>query len=93
AITTLCVACILSLVGKAIVNNVNFLKLICIPAPVIGGLIFAILVAALDSFGMVKIKLDASFFQDFFMLAFFTTIGLAESLKLFTLGVKALLLY
>ena len=58
----------------------------------IGGLIFAILVAALDSFGMVKIKLDASFIQDFFMLAFFTTIGLGASLKLFKLG-KVLLLY
>ncbi|HCU0046643.1 TPA: hypothetical protein OUD84_000862 [Staphylococcus aureus] len=64
AITTLCLACILYLLGKAIVNHVNFLKRICIPAPVIGGLIFAILVAALDSFGMVKIKLDASFIQD-----------------------------
>ncbi|MCC9132194.1 sodium/glutamate symporter, partial [Staphylococcus aureus] len=51
AITTLCLACILYLLGTAIVNHVNFLKRICIPAPVIGGLIFAILVAALDSFG------------------------------------------
>ncbi len=42
AITTLCLACILYLLGKAIVNHVNFLKRICIPAPVIGGLIFAI---------------------------------------------------
>ncbi|MCL7539071.1 sodium/glutamate symporter [Staphylococcus aureus] len=93
AITTLCLACILYLLGTAIVNHVNFLKRICIPAPVIGGLIFAILVAALDSFGMVKIKLDASFIQDFFMLAFFTTIGLGASLKLFKLGGKVLLLY
>ncbi|HEG7632758.1 TPA: sodium:glutamate symporter, partial [Staphylococcus aureus] len=37
AITTLCLACILYLLGKAIVNHVNFLKRICIPAPVIGG--------------------------------------------------------
>ena len=59
----------------------------------IGGLIFAILVAALDSFGMVKIKLDASFIQDFFMLAFFTTIGLGASLKLFKLGGKVFILY
>jgi sodium--glutamate symport carrier gltS len=46
------------------------------------------LTIALDSFGMVKIKLDASFIQDFFMLAFFTTIGLGASLKLFKLGGK-----
>ncbi|MDN8991499.1 sodium/glutamate symporter, partial [Staphylococcus aureus] len=58
-----------------------------------GGLIFSILVADLYSFGMVKIKFDASFIQDFLMLAFFTTIGLGASLKLFKLGCKVLLLY
>ena len=50
------------------------------------GLLFSILVAILDSLHIVKIKLDASFIQDFFMLAFFTTIGLGASLKLFKIG-------
>ncbi|MGT9231216.1 sodium/glutamate symporter, partial [Enterococcus faecalis] len=59
----------------------------------IGGLIFAILVAILDSFNIVKIKLDSSFIQNFFMLAFFTTIGLGASLKLFKVGGKVMLLY
>lgn len=93
AITTLCLACILYLIGQTIINHVLILRRICIPAPVIGGLIFAILVAVLDSFNIVKIKLDASFIQDFFMLAFFTTIGLGASLKLFKVGGKVMLLY
>lgn len=93
AITTLCLACILYLIGQTIINHVSILRRICIPAPVIGGLIFAILVALLDSFNIVKIKLDASFIQDFFMLAFFTTIGLGASLKLFKVGGKVMLLY
>ncbi|MFI3926143.1 sodium/glutamate symporter [Staphylococcus warneri] len=93
AITTLCLACILYLIGQTIINHVSILRRICIPAPVIGGLIFAILVAVLDSFNIVKIKLDASFIQDFFMLAFFTTIGLGASLKLFKVGRKVMLLY
>ena len=93
AITTLCLACILYLIGQTIINHVSILRRICIPAPVIGGLIFAILVAVLDSFNIVKIKLDASFIQDFFMLAFFTTIGLSASLKLFKVGGKVMLLY
>lgn len=93
AITTLCLACILYLIGQTIINHVSILRRICIPAPVIGGLIFAILVAVLDSFNIVKIKLDASFIQDFFMLAFFTTIGLGASLKLFKVGGKVMLLY
>ncbi|RQM99150.1 sodium/glutamate symporter [Staphylococcus warneri] len=93
AITALCLACILYLIGQTIINHVSILRRICIPAPVIGGLIFAILVAVLDSFNIVKIKLDASFIQDFFMLAFFTTIGLGASLKLFKVGGKVMLLY
>ena len=76
AITTLCLACILYLIGQTIINHVSFLRRICIPAPVIGGLIFAILVAILDSFNIVKIKLDSSFIQNLFMLAFFTQVEL-----------------
>lgn len=93
AITTLCLACLLYILGQAIVNHISILRRICIPAPVIGGLIFAIIVAVLESFNIVTIKLNASFIQDFFMLAFFTTIGLGASLKLFKLGGKVLLLY
>lgn len=93
AITTLCLACVLYLIGQSIVNHVSILRRICIPAPVIGGLLFSILVAILDSLHIIKIKLDASFIQDFFMLAFFTTIGLGASLKLFKIGGKVMLLY
>ncbi|MDH9930459.1 sodium/glutamate symporter [Staphylococcus capitis] len=93
AITTLCLACVLYLIGQSIINHVSLLRRICIPAPVIGGLLFSILVAILDSLHIVKIKLDASFIQDFFMLAFFTTIGLGASLKLFKIGGKVMLLY
>jgi len=93
AITTLCLACVLYLIGQSIINHVSILRRICIPAPVIGGLLFSILVAILDSLHIVKIKLDASFIQDFFMLAFFTTIGLGASLKLFKIGGKVMLLY
>ena len=72
AITTLALASILYLLGVYIVNHVNILKRLCIPAPVIGGLLFAIV---------------------FFMLAFFTTIGLGASLKLLKLGGKILIFY
>ena len=93
AITTLCLACVLYLIGQTIINHVSILRRICIPAPVIGGLLFAILVAILDSFNIVKIKLDSAFIQNFFMLAFFTTIGLGASLKLFKIGGKVMLIY
>ena len=54
AITTLCLACVLYLIGQSIINHVSILRRICIPAPVIGGLLFSILVAILDSLHIVK---------------------------------------
>lgn len=93
AVTTLALASVLYLLGVYIVNHVSILKKLCIPAPVIGGLLFAILVAILQSFGIVTIKLNSDFLQNFFMLAFFTTIGLGASLKLLKLGGKVLILY
>ncbi|GAA6816907.1 sodium/glutamate symporter [Helicobacter pylori] len=93
AVTTLALASVLYLLGVYIVNHVSILKKLCIPAPVIGGLLFAILVAILQSFDIVTIKLNSDFLQNFFMLAFFTTIGLGASLKLLKLGGKVLILY
>ncbi|HLR19237.1 MAG TPA: sodium/glutamate symporter [Staphylococcus sp.] len=93
AITTLALACILYLLGVYIVNHIAILKRLCIPAPVIGGLLFSILVAILQSTNIITIKLDSEFLQNFFMLAFFTTIGLGASLKLLRLGGKVLISY
>ena len=61
AVTTLCLACLLFLLGEFVVKHVSFLQRICIPPPVIGGLLFAILVAVLDTLNIIQIKLDASF--------------------------------
>lgn len=93
AITTLAIASLLYLLGIFIVNHVSILRKLCIPAPVIGGLIFSVLVAILQSTNIITIKLDSEFIQNFFMLAFFTTIGLGASLKLLRLGGKVLILY
>ncbi|WP_251517692.1 MULTISPECIES: sodium/glutamate symporter [Staphylococcus] len=93
AITTLALASVLYLLGTYIANNVSILRRLCIPAPVIGGLLFSILVAILESLNIITIKLDSEFIQNFFMMAFFTTIGLGASLKLLKLGGKVLILY
>lgn len=93
AITTLALASVLYLLGIYVVNHISILRRLCIPAPVIGGLLFAILVAVLQSTNIITIKLDSDFIQNFFMLAFFTTIGLGASLKLLRLGGKVLILY
>ena len=91
-ITTLSLAVALFLIGTFLVKRVGWLNRFCIPAPVVGGLIFAILATALKSFDMLDITLDTSL-QSIFMITFFTTIGLGASFKLVKLGGKLLVIY
>lgn len=91
-ITTLFLAVALYLFGMAIVNRVGFLNRFLIPAPVVGGLIFATLALVLKTTGIVEVTLDTSL-QTLFMIAFFTTVGLGASFKLIKLGGKLLVIY
>lgn len=91
-ITTLFLAVALYLLGMALVNRIGILDRFLIPAPVVGGLIFAILALILQSTGVAEIALDTSL-QSLFMVAFFTTVGLGASFKLIKLGGKLLIIY
>lgn len=91
-ITTLFLAVALYLLGMALVNRIGFLNRFLIPAPVVGGLIFATLALVLKTTGIVEITLDTSL-QSLFMIAFFTTVGLGASFKLIKLGGKLLVFY
>ncbi|KAB2333084.1 sodium/glutamate symporter [Cytobacillus depressus] len=91
-ITTVFLAVALLMIGGLLLNKLPFLKRFCIPAPVVGGLLFAILVTVLKETGLVTITLDTSL-QSLFMLTFFTTVGLGASFKLVKLGGKLLVIY
>ncbi|MEK3979481.1 sodium/glutamate symporter [Psychrobacillus sp. FSL K6-2836] len=91
-ITTLFLAVALYLFGMALVNRIGFLNRFLIPAPVVGGLIFATLALVLKTTGIVEVSLDTSL-QTLFMIAFFTTVGLGASFKLIKLGGKLLVIY
>ncbi|MER2260748.1 MAG: sodium/glutamate symporter [Psychrobacillus sp.] len=91
-ITTLSLAVALFLIGTFLVKRIGWLNRFCIPAPVVGGLIFAIVATVLKSFDILEITLDTSL-QSIFMITFFTTIGLGASFKLVKLGGKLLVIY
>lgn len=91
-ITTVFLAVALLLLGSLLLKKLNFLKKFCIPAPVIGGLLFAIIVTVFKQTGFMNISLDTSL-QNLFMLTFFTTVGLGASFKLVKLGGKLLIIY
>ncbi|MGN4125002.1 sodium/glutamate symporter [Lysinibacillus sphaericus] len=91
-ITTIFLAVALFALGSLLINKINFLKRFCIPAPVVGGLLFAALATILKTTGVLEITLDTSL-QSLFMITFFTTIGLGASFKLVKLGGKLLVIY
>ncbi|MGE8203247.1 sodium/glutamate symporter [Heyndrickxia sp. NPDC080065] len=91
-VTTVFLAVALLMIGGLLIKKINLLKRFCIPAPVIGGLLFAILVTIFKQTGLINITLDTSL-QSLFMLVFFTTVGLGASFKLVKLGGKLLIIY
>ena len=84
-IQTVALAMVVLTVGNYIRKKANFLDKYCIPAPVIGGLIFAIMALVLKQTGVLVFEMN-TVLQDFFMTAFFTTIGFTASFKLLRKG-------
>jgi len=84
-IQTLALAIVVYYIGRWIKTKVTILEKFCIPSPVVGGLIFAILNLILTESNIMTISLDSTL-QNPFMLAFFTTIGLGASFKLIKQG-------
>lgn len=92
AAVTLAFAAVLLLLGYFVKNKVKVLEKYCIPAPVIGGFIFMFITWLGYSTGTFNFKFE-NIFQDTFMLAFFTTVGLGASFKLLKKGGKLLVIY
>lgn len=66
--------------GKFLRNKIKFLSKYCIPAPVVGGLVFAIVMLILRLTNIATITLDTTL-QNLFMTAFFASIGFTASFK------------
>ena len=55
---TLAVSVLVLILGQFLKKRINFLEKFCIPAPVIGGLLFAVLTCVCYSLGIAEIKFD-----------------------------------
>ncbi|MBU8715514.1 sodium/glutamate symporter [Brevibacillus parabrevis] len=91
-VSTIFLSVALLVLGSFLVKKASLLQRFCIPAPVVGGLLFAIVATVLKASGAAEISLDTSL-QSLFMLTFFTTVGLGASFKLIKLGGKLLVIY
>lgn len=88
-VATTTLAGLLLLFGYWIQKRVKFLAKFCIPAPVIGGLLFAILTWVLWEFFNFSFVLDTTL-QTPFMIAFFACVGYGGSFILLKAGGKFL---
>ncbi|WP_288871727.1 sodium/glutamate symporter [uncultured Corynebacterium sp.] len=77
-IQTIGFAVLLLVVGRWLRNNVAFFERFAIPAPVIGGFLFALFNLVFKLTGWVDITFDTTL-QGFFMTMFFTTVGFGAS--------------
>ena len=84
-VQTLALAVFVLLIGMGIKKKVKFLEKFCIPAPVIGGIIFAIFMLIARQTGFITINMDMTL-KNVFMNAFFTTVGFTASFKLLKKG-------
>lgn len=89
---TLAFAAILLHVGYFAKAKIKILDKYCIPAPVIGGFIFMFITWFGYSTNAFTFNFE-NIFQDIFMLAFFTTVGLGASFALLKKGGKLLIIY
>lgn len=92
SIMTLAMASVLLLIGFFVKGKVKILDKYCIPAPVVGGFLFMFVTWVGHISGSYTFNFTNTF-QDPFMLAFFTTIGLGASLSLLKKGGKLLFIY
>ncbi|WP_027626820.1 sodium/glutamate symporter [Clostridium lundense] len=82
---TTALAVVIYYFGAWVKTKIQVLEKFCIPAPVVGGLIFAIVNLILKQNGLLNLNLDTTL-QKPFMMVFFTTIGMGASLELVKKG-------
>lgn len=91
-IQTLALAAVVLFFGYGVKRRVAVLDRYNIPAPVVGGFLFAALSLGLRLAGIVAFEFDTTL-QSPLMIAFFTTIGLGASLSLLKVGGPQVLLF
>lgn len=89
---TIAVAVVVLIAGAFLKKRISFLQKFCIPAPVIGGLLFAILTLVLYMTCVAVIDFDDTL-KEVCMVFFFTSVGFQANLKVLKSGGKSLIVF
>jgi ESS family glutamate:Na+ symporter len=91
-LSTILSAFVVLTAGRALVGQVELLKRFSIPAPVVGGVLVAILLAIIDIGFGIRVSFDMSL-RDNLLLMFFSTVGLSADARMLAKGGPKLLLF
>ena len=89
---TLAVAVGVLYLGGFLKKKVKFLETFCIPSPVIGGVIFAVVSCILHVAGIVEFQFDETL-KTVCMVMFFTSVGFQANIKVLRAGGKSLIAF
>lgn len=89
---TLAIAVLVLLLGSFLKKKIYFLEKFCIPAPVIGGLLFAIATCICYSANIAEFSFDDTL-REVCMVFFFTSVGFQANLKVLKSGGKSLIIF
>ena len=77
---TLAIAVVMLYVGTILKRRIQFLETFCIPSPVVGGLLFAIISCCLYTSGIIGFSFDETL-KTVCMVAFFTSVGFQANIS------------
>lgn len=89
---TLAAAVVALMLGKFLRERIHALEQFCIPAPVIGGVLFAIFTCVCYVTGIAEFVFD-DVLKEVCMVFFFTSVGFQANLKVLKSGGKSLLVF
>lgn len=89
---TLAIAVVVLMLGQFLKMKINFLEKFCVPAPVVGGLIFAIFTCVCYVTGIAEFEFNDTL-REVCMVFFFTSVGFQANLKVLKKGGKSLIVF
>ena len=89
---TLGIAVVVLLVGAWLKKKIRALNKFCVPAPVVGGLLYALIMFVLYLYGIVEIHYDETL-KNVCMVFFFTSVGFQANIKVLKKGGIGLIIF
>ena len=89
---TVAVAVLALFIGVMLKEKIKFLTTFCIPAPVVGGMIFAIIFCILYALGILEVNFDETL-RNVCMVMFFTSVGFQANMKVLKSGGKGTFIF